>query len=241
MQVRFAHTKEERAAHLSHVLGSGMGNPMMHTGMPGRGMGGGMGGYGQMGYGPMQYNAMGQPINKYNSGQPAGYNGMYQQPPPPPSAPPQHYGHPRPSAMGGDGPYNNMQPQPPPQSYSQYEQQNQYAPQQPYGMPPYQHSPQPKDVRGPDGANLFVYNVPEHYGEQDLNQLFANFGAVLSTRIQRDLTTGVSKGFGFVSYDDPQAAQNAIHALDGFTIGNKRLTVRIKTARESRNNFRAVY
>jgi len=97
-----------------------------------------------------------------------------------------------------------------------------------------------KDVRGPEGANLFVYNVPEHYQENDLNQLFANFGSVLSTRIQRDLNTGVSKGFGFVSYDDASAAQSAIHALDGFSIGNKRLTVRVKTA-NPRNNFRGEY
>lgn len=104
------------------------------------------------------------------------------------------------------------------------------------GLPPHGHQhPQPtKDARGPEGANLFVYNVPENYSEADLTALFGNFGPVLSTRIQRDLNTGVSKGFGFVSYEEPHAAQMAINSLDGFPIGNKRLTVRVKSNNQQR-------
>ena len=46
----------------------------------------------------------------------------------------------------------------------------------------------------PYGANLFIYNLPEMYGEAELGTLFGNFGTVLSTRIQRDPHTGRSRG-----------------------------------------------
>jgi hypothetical protein len=52
------------------------------------------------------------------------------------------------------------------------------------------------DVRGPSGANLFIYNLPLTFTDQDLGALFATFGTVLSSHIQRDKATGASKGFG---------------------------------------------
>jgi len=53
-------------------------------------------------------------------------------------------------------------------------------------------------TKGPDGANLFVYGIPESYNDQDLSGLFANFGNVINAKVYRDLSTGKSKGFGFV-------------------------------------------
>ena len=51
---------------------------------------------------------------------------------------------------------------------------------------------------------------------------------MLSARVFRDKMTGMSKGYGFVSYDNPQTAAATIQQMDGFVIGNKRLNVRIK-------------
>jgi RNA recognition motif. (a.k.a. RRM, RBD, or RNP domain) len=42
-----------------------------------------------------------------------------------------------------------------------------------------------------------------------------------------DRITNESKGFGFVSYDHPNAAREAIVHMNGFQIGSKRLKVRI--------------
>lgn len=56
-------------------------------------------------------------------------------------------------------------------------------------------------TKGPDGANLFVYGIPESYNDQDLSGLFANFGNVINAKVYRDLSTGKSKGFGFVRSD----------------------------------------
>jgi RNA recognition motif-containing protein len=88
---------------------------------------------------------------------------------------------------------------------------------------------EPREPRGPAGANLFVYNVPESFTDGDLASMFSNFGSVLSAKVFKDRTTGVPKGFGFVSYDNSGSAEKAISGLNGFMIGSKRLKVQLKT------------
>jgi len=83
-------------------------------------------------------------------------------------------------------------------------------------------------TKGPPGANLFIYNLPDSYTDPDLISLFSNFGQVVSANVQIDKATGRSKGYGFVSYSDLKSAQAAIAAMDGFVMGNKKLNVRIK-------------
>ena len=39
-----------------------------------------------------------------------------------------------------------------------------------------------------------------------------------SLQVMRDKVTGLSKGFGFVSYDSPQAAQMAIQSMNGMQV-----------------------
>ncbi|KAK1558290.1 hypothetical protein Q3G72_000787 [Acer saccharum] len=70
-------------------------------------------------------------------------------------------------------------------------------------------------VEGPPGANLFIYHIPQEFGDQELANAFQAFGRVLSAKVFVDKATGVSKCFGFVSYDSPVAAQNAIGMMNG--------------------------
>ena len=49
----------------------------------------------------------------------------------------------------------------------------------------------------------------------DLYTLFSEFGEVISARIMVDKATGRSRGFGFVSYDNPGSASAAIQAMNG--------------------------
>ncbi|KFK30910.1 hypothetical protein AALP_AA6G041800 [Arabis alpina] len=83
-------------------------------------------------------------------------------------------------------------------------------------------------TEGPEGANLFIYNIPREFGDQELATAFQPFGMVLSAKVFVDKATGVSKCFGFVSYDSQAAAQNAINMMNGRHLGGKKLKVQLK-------------
>ncbi|XP_062339068.1 CUGBP Elav-like family member 2 isoform X10 [Osmerus eperlanus] len=85
--------------------------------------------------------------------------------------------------------------------------------------------------QGPEGANLFIYHLPQEFGDQDILQMFMPFGNVVSAKVFIDKQTNLSKCFGFVSYDNPVSAQAAIQAMNGFQIGMKRLKVQLKRSK----------
>ncbi|KAL0684147.1 hypothetical protein Bca4012_050995 [Brassica carinata] len=91
-------------------------------------------------------------------------------------------------------------------------------------------------TEGPEGANLFIYNIPREYGDQELAAAFQPYGIVLSAKVFVDKATGVSKCFGFVSYDSQAAAQNAINMMNGRHLGGKKLKVQLKRDDHNNNN-----
>lgn len=82
--------------------------------------------------------------------------------------------------------------------------------------------------KGPDGANLFVFHIPNHFTNLDMYNLFCHYGNLLSVRIMVEKESGRSRGFGFVSYDNADSAALAIKNLNGFVVGSKRLKVQHK-------------
>ena len=84
---------------------------------------------------------------------------------------------------------------------------------------------------GPAGCNLFVYHCPASWGDDDIKNAFAAYGSIVSATIMKDKSTGASKGFGFVSFDNPIAAQQAIQGMNGHEVEGKRLKVELKQAK----------
>tara|TARA_B100001079_G_scaffold255427_1_gene250987 strand:+ start:143 stop:364 length:222 start_codon:yes stop_codon:yes gene_type:complete len=71
--------------------------------------------------------------------------------------------------------------------------------------------------------------------EDDVEALFAEFGAVSSVKIITDKYSGRSKGFGFVEMDDDAAAQKAIDALNDSEQEGRNLRVNQARPRERRD------
>ena len=71
--------------------------------------------------------------------------------------------------------------------------------------------------------------------EDDVEALFAEFGAVSSVKIITDKYSGRSKGFGFVEMDDDAAAQTAIDALNDSEQEGRNLRVNQARPRERRD------
>lgn len=73
--------------------------------------------------------------------------------------------------------------------------------------------------------NIFVGNLSSDVQEEDLTNLFSEFGQVKEVKIIRDMFTQQSKGFGFVEMPGLAEAQKAIEGLNTKELKGKKITV----------------
>ncbi|MDZ7773464.1 MAG: RNA-binding protein [Balneolaceae bacterium] len=77
--------------------------------------------------------------------------------------------------------------------------------------------------------NIYVGNLSYNISDDDLRELFEEFGEVDTAKVITDRETGRSKGFGFVEMPDDDDARAAIEELDGDEIDGR--TVKVNKAR----------
>lgn len=73
--------------------------------------------------------------------------------------------------------------------------------------------------------NIFVGSLPFKVEENELKEIFEEFGEVTSVKIIIDRETGRSKGFGFIEMADDEAGQKAINDVNGAELYGRTIVV----------------
>ena len=82
--------------------------------------------------------------------------------------------------------------------------------------------------------NIYIGNLPYSTSEDDLRQMFGEYGSVSSANIIKDRDTGNSKGFGFVEMDNQAEGEKAIENLNGSDISGRNIKVNEARPRSER-------
>jgi len=99
------------------------------------------------------------------------------------------------------------------------------------------------------GANLYVSGLPKHLAQPDLERLFSSCGNIITSRILCDNITGgskdgsvpgLSKGVGFIRFDQRIEAERAIQKLNGTIPEGATEPITVKFANNPSNNAKAI-
>lgn len=82
--------------------------------------------------------------------------------------------------------------------------------------------------------NIFVGNLPFSVSQDEVRNLFEQYGEVLSVKLISDRETGRPRGFGFVEMSIDEEGNTAIAALNGQQLGGRALRVNEARPREMR-------
>ena len=99
----------------------------------------------------------------------------------------------------------------------------------------------PRNERMKDGpsqrfTNLYVKNLVEDFGEEQMRELFLPFGTINRLVVMKD-EAGQSKGFGFVSYESHESAAQAVEELNGKVVGDREIYVSRAMKKSERNVY----
>ncbi|EEF43658.1 polyadenylate-binding protein, putative [Ricinus communis] len=79
-------------------------------------------------------------------------------------------------------------------------------------------------VRKSGSGNIFIKNLDKGIDHKALHDTFSAFGNILSCKVATD-SSGQSKGYGFVQFDNEESAQKAIEKLNGMLLNDKQVYV----------------
>eukprot|EP01006_Ploeotia_vitrea_P048977 TRINITY_DN67293_c4_g1_i1.p1 TRINITY_DN67293_c4_g1~~TRINITY_DN67293_c4_g1_i1.p1 ORF type:complete len:661 (+),score=126.63 TRINITY_DN67293_c4_g1_i1:61-2043(+) len=83
-------------------------------------------------------------------------------------------------------------------------------------------------------ANLYIRNLDDTVDDEKLRESFAPFGTIISAKVMREIDGVVSKGFGFVSFQEADAANKALEMNGRIGLSSKPLYVAIAQSKEER-------
>lgn len=86
--------------------------------------------------------------------------------------------------------------------------------------------------------NIYVGNLDFKVDENDLKEIFEQYGSVSEAKIINDKFSGRSKGFGFITMDDSAEGKKAISELNGAKLENRDMVVNEAREKSESNNRR---
>lgn len=81
--------------------------------------------------------------------------------------------------------------------------------------------------RSGNNTNLFVAALSNDVTDEMLFAAFSPFGKILTCKVMLDIHTGVSRGFGFVLFENAEDAARALTSRQGSQLGQKRIHVSV--------------
>ena len=87
--------------------------------------------------------------------------------------------------------------------------------------------------------NIFVGNLSFAVNEEQLNNIFSEFGEVESVKIITDKYTNRPRGFAFVEMPNKEEGTEAIRQLEGKVIDTRTVVINEAKPREERSNSRS--
>ncbi len=85
--------------------------------------------------------------------------------------------------------------------------------------------------------SIYVGNLNYEVNQEDLNEVFSEYGSVKRVHLPTDRETGRKRGFGFVEMETEAEEDKAIETLDGAEWMGRELKVNKARPRENRNSF----
>ena len=87
--------------------------------------------------------------------------------------------------------------------------------------------------------NIYIGNLPRDMEEEELVEMFIEYGRVRSAKIIRDRHTNISRGYAFIEMEDEKAALTAIEDWDQGSIDDRIIRVSIAhSSQRIRSSFR---
>jgi RNA recognition motif-containing protein len=83
---------------------------------------------------------------------------------------------------------------------------------------------------------MYVSNLSFHTSDEDLKNLFSQFGAVSSAKVIMDRETGRSRGFGFVEMGTDAEAKEAIKNLNNKEVEGRAMSVSVAREKAPRSD-----
>ncbi|KAK3043830.1 hypothetical protein RJ639_000529 [Escallonia herrerae] len=71
----------------------------------------------------------------------------------------------------------------------------------------------------------FIGNLSWSTSDRDLKEAFKKFGRLIDAKVVMDRSSGRSRGFGFVSFDEEKAMEDAIEAMNGIDLDGRNISV----------------